>query len=160
VPCTNYVLLVTIFDSTPLQYNCNSGGAWKNIPSNKQVCEFTPNTLVDCEIRARRESNSNGNKDSEIARDSETTCNSKFFLNLHHNIKPFEQKKTNKCTLFILHFSFIFHKLNYQRFNYYIYKYKFCLHVLLVFCKTAIRFSFLLSIVINNTITRHAKIEK
>jgi len=62
-----------------LQYNCNSGG-WKNIPSNKQVCGFTPDTLVNCEIRARRESNSNGNKYSEIAIDSETTCNSKFFV--------------------------------------------------------------------------------
>jgi len=61
-----------------LQYSCNSGG-WKNIPSDKQVCEFTPNTLVNCEIRARRESNSNGNKDSEIATDSETTCNSKLW---------------------------------------------------------------------------------
>jgi len=83
-----------------LQYNCNSGG-WKNIPSNKQVCEFTPNTLVSCEIRARRGSNSDGNKDSEIATDSETTCNSEllfymhpvytviFFLNLHHNIQLF-----------------------------------------------------------------------
>jgi len=62
-----------------LQYNCNSGG-WKNIPSDKQICEFTPNTLVNCEIRARRESNSNGNKDSEVATDSETTCNSKLLL--------------------------------------------------------------------------------
>jgi len=62
-----------------LQYNCNSDG-WKNIPSDKQVCEFTPNTLVNCEIRARRESNSNSNKDSEIATDSETTCNSKLLL--------------------------------------------------------------------------------
>jgi len=61
-----------------LQYNCNSGG-WKNIPSDKQVCEFTPNTLVNCEIRARRESNSNGNKNSEIATDSGKTCNSKSF---------------------------------------------------------------------------------
>jgi len=34
--------------------------------------------LVNCEIRAKRESNSNGNKDSEIATDSETTCNSKL----------------------------------------------------------------------------------
>jgi len=62
-----------------LQYNCNSGG-WKSIPSDKQVCGFTPNTLVNCEIRARRESNSNGNKDSEIATDSETTCNSKLLF--------------------------------------------------------------------------------
>jgi len=65
-----------------LQYNCNSSG-WENIPSDKQVCEFTPNTLVNCEIRARRESNSNGNKDSEVATDSETTCNSKLMLPLH-----------------------------------------------------------------------------
>jgi len=62
-----------------LQYNCNSG-SWKNIPSNKQVCEFTPNTLVNCEIRARSESNFNGNKDSETATHSETTCNSEFFF--------------------------------------------------------------------------------
>jgi len=50
---------------------------------NKLVCEFTPNTLINCEIRARRESNSNGNKDSEIATDSETTCNSKLMLPLY-----------------------------------------------------------------------------
>jgi len=62
-----------------LQYNCNSGG-WKNIPSNKQVCGFTPNTLVNCEIKARRENNSDGNKDSEIAADSETTCNSRLLF--------------------------------------------------------------------------------
>jgi len=55
-----------------LQYNCNSGG-WENIPSDKQVCEFTPNTLVNCEIRARRESNSNNNKNSEVATISVTT---------------------------------------------------------------------------------------
>jgi len=65
-----------------LQYDCKSGG-WKNIPSDKQVCEFIPNTLVNCEIRARRESNSNGNKDSETATDSETTCNSKLMLPSH-----------------------------------------------------------------------------
>jgi len=40
------------------QYNCNSGD-WKNIPVTKELCGFTPNTLVNCEIRARRESNSN-----------------------------------------------------------------------------------------------------
>jgi len=62
-----------------LQYNCNSGG-WKNIPSDKQVCGFTPNTLANCEIRARRESNSNGNKDSEVATDSRRTCNSKLLF--------------------------------------------------------------------------------
>jgi len=65
-----------------LQYTCNSGG-WKNIPLNKLVCEFTPNTLVNCEIRARRESNSNGNKNSELATDSGTTCNSKLMLPLY-----------------------------------------------------------------------------
>jgi len=54
------------------QYNCNSGD-WKNIPSNKQVCEFTSNTLVNCEIRARRENNSNNNRNSEVATDSVTT---------------------------------------------------------------------------------------
>jgi len=54
------------------QYKCNAGG-WKNIPSDKQVCEFTPNNLVNCEIRARRESNSNNSRDSEVAADSVTT---------------------------------------------------------------------------------------
>jgi len=58
--------------SYSFQYNCNSGG-WKNIPSNKQVCEFISNTLVNCEIRARRESNSNNNKNSEVATGSLTT---------------------------------------------------------------------------------------
>jgi len=59
--------------SYSFQYHCNAGG-WKNIPSDKQVCEFTPNTLIDCEIRARRESNSNNNnRNSEVATGSVTT---------------------------------------------------------------------------------------
>jgi len=55
-----------------VQYNCNSGG-WKNIPSDKQVCELTPNTLINCDIRARREDNSNNNRNSEVAMGSVTT---------------------------------------------------------------------------------------
>jgi len=43
------------------------------MPSNKQVCGLTPNTLVNCDIRARRESNSNNNKNSEVATSSVTT---------------------------------------------------------------------------------------
>jgi len=66
------VCITIIFKVIPLQYNCNSGG-WRNIPSNKQVCGFTPNTLVNCEIRARRESNSNNNRNSEVATHSVTT---------------------------------------------------------------------------------------
>jgi len=54
------------------QYNCNAGG-WKNIPSDNQVCGFTPNTLVNCKIRARRESNSNNIRNSEVAAGSATT---------------------------------------------------------------------------------------
>jgi len=61
-----------IFDAIPRQYKCNTGG-WKNIPSNKQVCGFTPNTLINCKIRARRESNSNNNRNSAVATDSVTT---------------------------------------------------------------------------------------
>jgi len=55
-----------------LQYNCNSGG-WKNLPSNKKACGFTPNTLVNCEIRATRRNNANNNQNSEVATDSVTT---------------------------------------------------------------------------------------
>jgi len=40
---------------------------------NLKVCEFTPNTLVNCQIRARRESNSNNNQNSEVVAGSVTT---------------------------------------------------------------------------------------
>jgi len=74
-----------------LQYNCNSGG-WKNIPSEKQVCGFTQNTLVNCEIRARRESNSNNNRNSEVATDSVTSpCPAGNLLK-----KSFIRKELNK----------------------------------------------------------------
>jgi len=58
-----------------LQYNCSSGD-WKNFTTNQQylkVCGFTPNTLVNCDIRARRESNSNNNRNSGVATGSVTT---------------------------------------------------------------------------------------
>jgi len=73
-----------IFDAIPLQYNCNSGG-WKNI-QNLKVCGFMPNTLVNCEIRARRESNSNNNINSEVATHSVTTlCPAgKYLLNIEN----------------------------------------------------------------------------
>jgi len=60
-----------MFDAIPLQYNCKSGG-WKNI-QNLKVCGFTPNTMVNCEIRARRESNSDNNQNSKVAAGSVTT---------------------------------------------------------------------------------------
>lgn len=53
------------------------------MPSNKQVCEFIPNILVNCDIRARRGNNSNSNKDSELATDSARTCNSRLLPFLH-----------------------------------------------------------------------------
>jgi len=76
-----------IFDAISLQYNCNSGG-WKNIPSDKQVCECTPNTLVNCEIRARRESNSNNNQNSEVTANSVTTpCPAgKYLFDIVNNV--------------------------------------------------------------------------
>jgi len=43
------------------------------VPDNKQLCGYEPDELVTCDIRARRESNSQGNRDSEISRDSVTT---------------------------------------------------------------------------------------
>jgi len=70
LPKTSVCIIIT-FDLIPLQYNCNSGG-WKNIP-NLKVCGFTPNTLVNCEIRARRESNSNNNQNSKVATASVAT---------------------------------------------------------------------------------------
>jgi len=65
------VCITIIFNAIPLQYNCNSGG-WNNI-QNLKVCGFTPNTLVNCEIRARRDSNSINNQDSEVTTSSVTT---------------------------------------------------------------------------------------
>jgi len=74
------VCITIIFNAIPLQYNCNSVG-WKNIPSNKQVCGFTPNTLVNCEMRARRESSSNNNQNSKVATGSVTTpCSAGNYL--------------------------------------------------------------------------------
>jgi len=43
------------------------------VPDNKELCEYEPNELVTCDIRARRESNSQGNRDSEMSTDSVTT---------------------------------------------------------------------------------------
>jgi len=51
---------------------CNSQ-TWMKVPDNKELCGYQPYGLVTCDIRARRESNSQGNKDSEISRDSVTT---------------------------------------------------------------------------------------
>jgi len=79
-----------------VQYNCNSGG-WKNISSNKQVCGFTPNTLVNCEIRARRESNSKNNRNSEVATGSVTTpCPAGKYLLDNENKNSFIRQELNK----------------------------------------------------------------
>jgi len=43
------------------------------VPDNKELCGYQPYELVTCAIRARRESNSQGNRDSEISTDSVTT---------------------------------------------------------------------------------------
>jgi len=43
------------------------------VPDNKELCGYEPDKLVTCDIRARRDSNSQGNRDSEISRDSVTT---------------------------------------------------------------------------------------
>jgi len=43
------------------------------VPNNKELCGYEPYELVTCGIRARRESNSQGNRDSEISEDSVTT---------------------------------------------------------------------------------------
>jgi len=51
---------------------CNSQ-TWINVPENKELCGYEPYELVTCDIRARRESNSQRNKDSEISKDSVTT---------------------------------------------------------------------------------------
>jgi len=70
-PKSSFCIHNLIFDGIPLQHNCNSGG-WKNT-QNLMVCGFTPNSLVNCEIRARRESNTNNNQYSEVATGSVTT---------------------------------------------------------------------------------------
>jgi len=51
---------------------------------NLKVCGFTPNTLVNCEIRARRESNSNNNQNSEVTTGSVTTpCPAGIYYKLY-----------------------------------------------------------------------------
>jgi len=43
------------------------------VPDNKELCGYEPDELVTCDIRARRESNSQWNRDSEISTDSVRT---------------------------------------------------------------------------------------
>jgi len=54
------------------QVKCNSQ-IWMKFPENKELCGYEPYEPVICDIRARRESNSQGNKDSEIFRKNVTT---------------------------------------------------------------------------------------
>jgi len=54
------------------QVKCNSQ-TWIKFPDNKELCGYKPDELVTCDIRARRESNSQGNRNSEISRDSVRT---------------------------------------------------------------------------------------
>jgi len=42
---------------------------WRAVPEDNLVCGFTPSTLVECEIRARRECSCPGNRYSEVATD-------------------------------------------------------------------------------------------
>jgi len=54
------------------QIKCNSQ-TWIKFPDVKELCGYEPYELVICDIRARRESNSQGNRDSEISRSNVRT---------------------------------------------------------------------------------------
>jgi len=67
------------------QVKCNSQ-TWIKVPDNNELCEYQPYELVLCDIRARRESNSQENKDSEISRDSLTTdCAGEYNMPVTYN---------------------------------------------------------------------------
>jgi len=69
---SNATIYCICFSLFKYQVKCISQ-TWIKFPDNNQLCGYEPYELVTCDIRARRESNSQENKDSLISTDSVTT---------------------------------------------------------------------------------------